>query len=495
MPDPIWLDNNILDRAIKGDVDIRNKLAAYRSQGRPLLITPWVRGELLHGGKKIGKGMTPDRIVQAEAVMKSLGIELDSSGAKVGFQKFKEYYNTKPTGGGISNTDRMVLTEIKACAEARGVKAPELMTAEIGKKAMAANTKAWGVTPVVHAEPFKPPPPAAPVKPPGGSGTGGSGASGAPSGGTGGAPAGGSSGGTGTSGAKPTTTPAKGAPTATGTSVDSVKADQAKSRNVAPKAPNIRIEDYPPERRGPVTRFFEDKPVLKQAGLLAAGATASEIKGKMLEKVTAHFIEAASKGTSEFRSGFPNVGVLMQAADLDRLHKEATQALVGVVAASGAQPDLRPFGRDRVAATRALVAWLRKRGDKPAATRAYDKAAQAYVDALSDLTTKIARLREPMQAMADDIGKRASVLLNAGRELEELFWRFVPLAAAHPIAYYEWFDVKAVADTFLSVGGAVDGLRVEIVARMAEYDSMLSRLYEELQATSELMARFAPDGG
>ncbi|MBL8590525.1 MAG: hypothetical protein JNK46_18470, partial [Methylobacteriaceae bacterium] len=205
MPDPIWLDNNIVDRAWKGDVDVRAKLAEFRGQGRKLLIVPWVKNEFIEGdwtadtgGKKntppVGeRGMPANYRAQAEAFLKEQGIETDLSGDKIENKKRQAYiWETKAPTGEVSNKDRMVLGQIKASAEARGVANPQVYTAEQGGKGMASQTKGWGITSIVHVEPPKPP--VAP-KPPGG-GTGGA----APAGGA--PPAGGTPPATGGAGAK-----------------------------------------------------------------------------------------------------------------------------------------------------------------------------------------------------------------------------------------------------------------------------------------------------
>ena len=183
MPDPIWLDNNIVDRAFKGDVDIRNQIAAYRSQGRRVLLVPWVHTEFLDGNWTADTGVSPKGKVtppvgergmqgakraQAEAFLKQSGIELDTSASKLPNKTRQSYiWDTKAPSGEVSNQDRMVLGQVKASAEAQGVKNPELYTAEKGAKAMVSQAKGWGITPIEHIEPPKPP---TPVKPPGGSG-------------------------------------------------------------------------------------------------------------------------------------------------------------------------------------------------------------------------------------------------------------------------------------------------------------------------------------
>ena len=45
MPDPIWLDTNVVIKALNGDPGVNRQLSSFRTAGRQLLITPKVMGE------------------------------------------------------------------------------------------------------------------------------------------------------------------------------------------------------------------------------------------------------------------------------------------------------------------------------------------------------------------------------------------------------------------------------------------------------------------
>ncbi len=501
MPDPIWLDNNIVDRAWKGDVDVRNKLAEFRGQGRKLLIVPWVRNEFIEGdwtadtgtnpkGKytpPVGeRGMPANYRAQAEAFLKEQGIETDMAGDKIENKKRQSYiWETRAPTGEVSNKDRMVLGQIKASAEARGVANPQVYTAEQGGKGMASQTKGWGITSIVHAEPPKPPvAPKPPAKPP----VGGSGGSGA-AGGT--PPAGGpppATGGTGSG-----TAGAKGAVDSPGKTAG--KSIKASSRTLAPKPPKIDLADYPPERPGRVTRFFNDRPALKKAGLIGGGAAISYAQGKLYEAIEKHFAAAVEEGAKEFHKHYPSAASLKQAANLDALRQPINALLADAMRATRrGPPDPKAFGKDRVAGLRALVAYLKGVKADKNAVRSFDKAAHAYVDAMGEVVEKLAALRIELDPIAEDVERRAGFLGRTGTYLEDLFWEVVPVAVAVPVAYYQWLDVYNLAGLFNRLGVRVGGLAGEIRGVAASYDREIEALYAELQAVSEALAAYAPNG-
>lgn len=492
MPDPIWLDNNIVDRAWKGDVDVRNKLAEFRGQGRKLLIVPWVKNEFTEGDwtaetgtdakgrytPPVGeRGMPANYRAKAEAFLKEQGIEVDTAGDKIPNQKRQSYiWDTKAPTGEVSNKDRMVLGQIKASAEARGVANPQVYTAEQGSKAMVSQSKGWGITPVVHAEPPKPPVTPKPgVKPPGGSGSGGAGGAPPP---TGGAP------------------PATGGKDAPSAGKAAGKAAKAGTRALAPKPPKLDLADYPPERPGRVTRFFDDRPVLKKAGLIGAGTAISYAQGKLYEAIEKHFDAAIEEGGREFRKHYPAAASLKQAANLDALRQPINAKLAEAMRATRrGPPDPKAFGNDRVAGLKALIAYLQGRKADKNAVKAFDKAAQDYVDAMADVVGKLAALRKDLDPIAADIGRRAGFLGHTGTYLEDLFWEVVPVAVAVPVAYYQWLDVYNLAGLFKRLSAHVGGLEVEIRGVAASYDRALEELYAEMQAMSEALATWSPDGG
>jgi hypothetical protein len=225
MPDPIWLDTNVLADIANGDTALEAELIALRRAGHQLLIAPAARNELLYGNP-----LTMDRLkpiaaqqpspasrAQIELLMKRLDVTVDTAGANVPRSEriasaMQEHikpklddpklnpdrtpkltkaqaeeklvqvveYDTRgnvvsrkpkleshPSLDSTSESDRLVLSQIKAGAQARGVKNPRMFTAETGQKGMVGQAKVYGITPMQRA-PAKPgpPPPVAPEPPP-----------------------------------------------------------------------------------------------------------------------------------------------------------------------------------------------------------------------------------------------------------------------------------------------------------------------------------------
>ena len=85
MPDPIWLDTNVVDRVIKGDIAMERELRTLRSRGHALLMVPAANNELLNGNPLKMKrtkpvweqAPTPANKVRMQNGMRRLGIALD----------------------------------------------------------------------------------------------------------------------------------------------------------------------------------------------------------------------------------------------------------------------------------------------------------------------------------------------------------------------------------------------------------------------------------
>ena len=135
MPDPIWLDSNTMIRLSKGDKALEAELVQMRGEGRQLLIPPKVNDEILNGNvltAKKGKTNMPSPVDRGniEALKGRLKIKVDMEGKTVGQ---KQRINTAvKAGGNLSKSDALVLSQVKASAQARGVQKPELFTTDAG---------------------------------------------------------------------------------------------------------------------------------------------------------------------------------------------------------------------------------------------------------------------------------------------------------------------------------------------------------------------------
>ncbi len=154
MGDPIWLDNNVLDKALKGDAAINQQLANYRKAGRPILAVPAVADELLNGNVVKGTAApTPESRQAMQQGMTKLGVQVDTQANKLPPNtKVTDLY--KVGKDNVSLSDRRVLTQVKLSATARGISAPEMITAETGNKAMISQAAKFGVKAVPAATPM-----------------------------------------------------------------------------------------------------------------------------------------------------------------------------------------------------------------------------------------------------------------------------------------------------------------------------------------------------
>ncbi|MBL8590526.1 MAG: hypothetical protein JNK46_18475 [Methylobacteriaceae bacterium] len=472
MPDPIWLDTNAVSEAIKGDIDVRNQLQAFRGAGRKLLITSHVESELLNGNV-ITETKTPPPALRAAkvAALAQLGIETDRSADGISGQKRRSYiFDTKAPSGEVSISDRMVLGTIKASAEARGVARPEVFTLETGSKAMVSQSSGWGIKAVVLQKPGGAPPSGAPPagKPP----------AAAPSNGT--PPA----------AAKPPVP--GGANGATADATTTARAMKAQTRNLAPEPPKITIADHPPTREGKVTRFFDDRPVLRKVGLVG-GVTALNIaSGKIMEKLEAHFLGALDKASKDFAAHFPGAPALAAQASLEALKSQASKSLASFMAASGRSPNPKAFGNDRVAALRATIAWLAGRKDRAGAQQQFDAAATTYINAMADLVERLDALRRELAPRAADIRLRSDSLLRHGETLIALFDATMQYAAAAPFVREQWYDVRSLGMTLRTLGEAVGSLATEMEETTRGYERLQRALLDELQRISEALPDAAP---
>src|SRR4051812_10573630 len=113
MGDPVWLDNNVLDNALKGDAAINKQLANYRKAGRPLLVVPAVSDELLNGNVVKGTaGPLPEFRKAMQQGMTKLGVQVDTMARKLPPNTtLKDLYTTGADN--VSLSDRRVLNQIK----------------------------------------------------------------------------------------------------------------------------------------------------------------------------------------------------------------------------------------------------------------------------------------------------------------------------------------------------------------------------------------------
>ena len=176
MPDPIWVDTNSLVDIIRGDKILEAELVGIRDrEGRELLITPKTWDELRNGNvltqdpqipqdSQIPNDSARNRV---QGLKDRLKFDVDMEGKKLGKYKYKytdpSEAHLKPEDrkridigqmrriddnlrllDNVSESDSLVLSEVKAGAEVRGIKKPVIFTADRG---MTVNARTLGIRP------------------------------------------------------------------------------------------------------------------------------------------------------------------------------------------------------------------------------------------------------------------------------------------------------------------------------------------------------------
>ncbi len=126
MGDPIWLDTNTLDFALKGHAAVNKQLDAYRKAGRKLLVPPKVADEALNGNVlTMKKGQPVWTQVPSPALkaakqkgMEKLGIEIDMRSSEIPRTRRVAYSEIKVDN--VSDSDRIALSQIKAARGGSG---------------------------------------------------------------------------------------------------------------------------------------------------------------------------------------------------------------------------------------------------------------------------------------------------------------------------------------------------------------------------------------
>lgn len=161
--DPIYLDTNVLIALEKNDMALAGELVSLRNEGHKLLIVPAVRHEALYGNplKKDAPMVSPDSRAAIEQAMRIFGIEVDWSSASLPMNTrvgvtMQEHNATRKSGYAgpalrmISEADSLVLAQVKASAQVRGITNPTLLTTETGSKGMLSQAERYGVKPRVR---------------------------------------------------------------------------------------------------------------------------------------------------------------------------------------------------------------------------------------------------------------------------------------------------------------------------------------------------------
>jgi hypothetical protein len=512
--DPIWVDTCTLVFIYKGDFALELELWNLRADGHELLIVPAVRHELMQGNPLTASPEKPQwEQVPSEAeqrdvarMLNRLGVKVDLASNQVGtksrvhlafqdhlpqhsehdIRRVEERERRKGRTGDaarllhrgvskhlddISQSDSQVLAQIKRSAEVRGIAEPKVFTSEEGEKAMASKSHLFGVTSITRKTP----------KPPRGGGGKGGGGGGPPGG------------------------------------------------------PKLNLSEYPADKDLPIVRFFKDRPVLRQVGLTAASNEAEFFQTVLSDYIQAHcgganvdlctamtetlnpnisipllpripnprqlveshFDEALMSAYKEFAVKFPDIRSLSTDLRLDECRAAYNAALAKLQEPSramvwgGTMVALNP-PQNQAAVWQQVQQRLSTVKLASGAIGGYGQAAAAYIDAMAELMTRLAKHSEGLPAIGDEIGRRSAALERAGDETEQAFQMLLPFVLPVPLGFYAISDLHLWAAAFTRYGESLGALSADLRGRADEYQRMSAALDKELIKVSEEMNRYVP---
>ncbi|MFZ1827615.1 MAG: hypothetical protein WAW42_02350 [Candidatus Competibacteraceae bacterium] len=180
MADPIWLDSNVIIKGADGNATYLQALRGWIAAGHKLLIPPAVRHEVLFGNPLTMKGSKPVTAQQPSAAtrqrreqfFKTMQIEVDMAGkqmdpsTRIGLNMQELPLGQGGAHGAISESDGLVLSQVKAGAAARGIREPVMLTGEGIVKGPYLQATNYGVRVLPIDAPAAPASPATGVAPP-----------------------------------------------------------------------------------------------------------------------------------------------------------------------------------------------------------------------------------------------------------------------------------------------------------------------------------------
>lgn len=459
MPDPLYLDTCALDAALKGNAAINKQLSQARQAGRRLLIIQQVEIEILYGNihtlknspKKtfLDQVPPPDLREKTRTGIKKIGVEIDTRWREIPASEYENWISIGKDNASIS--DRKVLAQVKASAKARGIANPEILTAEVGEKAMANEklTQKWGVKSVKAWPTYFPLPEDKHV----------------------------------------------------------ILADYPEDKEgevtrhfkdhaVWEKLSNDSGEDKLRLKNLPPVAGEQPMSVRTQVVVAGVGIAAQAVTSEMMSRVVGHFTEAINLATAEFDARHPDAFQLRAQAGLNRYKQAHETALTRANLPSNlkvAEAFALAFTKDSDVA-RAKAVWdaqiAKVVSAKDGAISGYGKLAGEYMDAMVELYDKVRSAALGVQDIAADIKKRGTVIQAAGEALQQTFWKNLVHTLPFPVLYYEWMNVKNTGDSLVTLGSTVLAFSTYISDQLDDYDALLRQLEQELQKVSDELNKF-----
>lgn len=127
MPPPIWLDNNILVGIDNGSMPFAEaEIRRLQADGHEVMIPKSVEHEFLDG-----QGFKPGDTVRRRGLLDRLSIKVDTLANRTPLQQLRAWRD-QGMRHGLSIPDANVIAQVRAGAQARGIRNPIFMTRDAG---------------------------------------------------------------------------------------------------------------------------------------------------------------------------------------------------------------------------------------------------------------------------------------------------------------------------------------------------------------------------
>lgn len=299
--------------------------------------------------------------------------------------------------------------------------------------------------------------------------------------------------------------PAASSATTTGATTTSMKKGRV-TVDVDPNAPGyknmvrvrIDVSDLPPLPKtggaggmGPkmVKIALIGETMLGLYGEAAGGETKKNIE-KIIDPIKSHFRGKLEDARVEFHSNYRAVSFLKQAAGLEDLRTayeaamkrtkipEAQRAWLGIaIGMSVDNPKVSQEDLQRMVESYNSGQWAPTGAqlDKlEGARQGYEDAAYLVQDQIHQYDQKL------MKAHAENIAKRAGILLDAGQSLSDTFWGLMQTVGSIPVVYYQLWSIYDKATLFMELGAGMSAFAGEIRGRAWEYEQAINALEKTL---------------
>jgi hypothetical protein len=235
----------------------------------------------------------------------------------------------------------------------------------------------------------------------------------------------------------------------------------------------LNVSDYPPDRPGPVTRYFNDHPVTAKLTGIGASAGAAYLSGKMLDLVESHFSGAVDEAFSDLGRAYPFPDDLLEHYDIPEKHKTFDAAMNWLDGAN-------------LLEMAASAENLRQAEENL-------NAAVGYITGMEGVQEHIIAFNEELEDIASDISKRADVLLEIARNLESSFeWIHTHVIGSLPFVYYETFTIWNARTVFAGLGQQVNALAGTARSRQSEYKNLSEALNQRIAKANGRMNPWWP---